>query len=467
MALTVFNTLTKRKEKFEPLNDRIVNMYVCGVTVYDDIHMGHARNMIVFDMIARYLRQRGYKVNHATNFTDVDDKIINRANETRVPPLQLSAMYIGRYFEEVKALGVRPADHYPKASEYIPQIIDFIKRIEAKGRTYRTEDGSVYFSMNGVKGYGKLSGMKMEELLAGARVEVSEEKRNPVDFALWKGAKEGEISWPSPWGEGRPGWHIECSAMCLDLFGETLDIHGGGNDLIFPHHENELLQSESANGKPLAKYWLHNGMLNVQEEKMAKSLKNFFTVRQVMEKHTKEEVRFYLLNTHYRGPLAYSDAALEESAASLKRLHNTYSELKTAVGTASGVDDCALLVDKARMAFGEQMDDDFNSRGAIAVLFDLARESNRRLAAGELSKEGAANVIAFLEEADDVFGILPSAGPLGESQALDDVMQILIEVRKELRKRRQFDLADQIRDELAEKGIKLEDTSEGAKWKRA
>ncbi len=467
MALAVFNTLSKQKEKFEPLNDRVVNMYVCGVTVYDDIHMGHARNMVVFDMIARYLRQSGYEVNHATNFTDVDDKIINRANEMGIPPLELSAKYIGRFFEDSKALGVRPADHYPKASEYIPQIIDFISRIEAKGLAYATEDGSVYLAVKEVPGYGKLSGMIKEELLAGARVEVSDEKKSPVDFALWKGAKPGEISWPSPWGDGRPGWHIECSAMCLDLFGETLDIHGGGNDLIFPHHENELLQSESANGKPLAKYWLHNGMLNVQEEKMAKSLKNFFTVRQVLEKHTKEEVRFYLLNTHYRGPLAYSDAALEEASASLKRLHNTYSELKTAVSTATGVDGGSLLVDRARMAYAEQMEDDFNTRGAIAVLFDLARESNRRLAAGELSKDGAANVIEFLEEADDVLGILPSAERAGESQTIGDVMQILIEVRKELRRRKQFDLADKIRDDLAKKGIRLEDSGEGAKWKKA
>ncbi|MGD1060463.1 MAG: cysteine--tRNA ligase [Methanomassiliicoccales archaeon] len=467
MALTVFNTLSKRKERFEPLNDDVVNMYVCGVTVYDDIHMGHARSMIVFDMVARYLRHKGYKLNHATNFTDMDDKIINRASEMGVPPLELSAKYVEHFFEDSMALGIRPADHYPKASEYIQQIIDFISRIEAKGLAYATEDGSVYLAVSEVRGYGKLSGMKVDELVAGARVEVSGVKKGQMDFALWKGAKPGEISWPSPWGRGRPGWHIECSAMCLDLFGETLDIHGGGNDLIFPHHENELLQSESANGKPLAKYWLHNGMLNVQEEKMAKSLRNFFTVRQVLEKHTKEEIRFFLLNTHYRGPLSYSDAALEEASVSLKRLHHTYSELKAAMARSEGVDNASLLVDKARMAFYEQMDDDFNSRAAIAVLFDLARESNRRLAAGELSKEGVANVIALLEEADDVLGILPAAETAVETQTLDDVMQILIMVRKELRKRKQFDLADEIRDALAEKGIRLEDTMEGAKWKRA
>ena len=463
MALCVFNTLTKRKEEFRPIKAGQVTMYVCGVTVYDDIHMGHARNMIVFDMIDRYLRYRGYKVIHATNFTDVDDKIINRAHELGVPPLQLSSMYIERYFQEADALGVRRADRYPKASEYIPQIIKLVQHIEAAGFAYGSADGSVYFSMDQVKDYGKLSGMKMEELIAGARVEVDEEKRNPMDFALWKGAKPGEISWPSPWGDGRPGWHIECSAMCMDM-GETIDIHGGGNDLIFPHHENEILQSESVTGKPLANYWLHNGMLQVQETKMSKSLKNFFTVRQVLESRTKEEVRFYLLNTHYRGPLSYSDTAMEEAASSLKRLHNTYAELRSAQTAATGGDDALELVEKARNDFIAQMDDDFNSRAAIAVIFDLARETNRLLTEGGLSKQGAKRIQGFLEEVDQVLGIMPSAtsGP----DAMDGVMQVLIEIRKELRKRKMYDLADSIRDKLAEKGIKLEDTAEGAKWKK-
>jgi len=464
VALAVYNTLTKRKELFQPLNDDVVNMYVCGVTVYDDIHMGHARSMIVFDMIARYLRSRGYNVRHATNFTDVDDKIINRANEQGVPPLQLSAMYIERYYHEADALGVRRADFYPKASEYIPQIISLVKRIEDAGFAYRSNDGSVYFSMEKATNYGRLSGMKVDELMAGARVSIDEEKRNPMDFALWKGAKEGEVSWDSPWGKGRPGWHIECSAMCMGLFGDTIDIHGGGNDLIFPHHENEMLQSESVTGKPLARYWLHNGMLQVQEAKMAKSTKNFFTVRQVLEKHTKEEIRFYLLNTHYRGPLAYSEAALDEAASSLKRLHNTYLELKNAGKTAVGSEDAQKMVAAAKEEFIVQMDDDFNSRAAIAALFDLVRDANRLLSESKLSTKGVMNLVAFLEEADGVLGILPKEE--GGEEALGDVMSILIELRKELRKRKQFDLADRIRDQLAEKGIKLEDTSEGAKWKR-
>ncbi|MDD1756827.1 MAG: cysteine--tRNA ligase, partial [Methanomassiliicoccales archaeon] len=402
MSLKVYNTLSKHKEEFKPIHEGKVSMYVCGVTVYDDIHMGHARSMVVFDMIARYLRYRGYHVDHATNFTDVDDKIIVRAKEQGIPPLQLSSMYIDRYFKEADALGVRRADRYPKASEFIPQIEDLVRTLVEKGYAYRAADGSVYFSMERVHDYGKLSGMKLEELRAGARIEPGEEKRNPMDFALWKGAKPGEISWDSPWGKGRPGWHIECSAMCMSLFGDTIDIHGGGNDLVFPHHENEILQSESATGKPLAKYWLHNGMLTVQEEKMAKSLKNFFTVRQVLSKHTKEEVRFYLLNTHYRGPLGYSDVALEEAAASLARLHNSYAELRSAAGTASGGEDAKGLVEKARKDFIEQMDDDFNSRAAIAIIFDLVREANRLMADGKLSKEGAQAAYLFLEEVDQV-----------------------------------------------------------------
>jgi len=463
MALQVYNTLSKRVEEFKPIKPGHVTMYICGVTVYDDIHMGHARSMIVFDMIARYLRYRGYQVLHATNFTDVDDKIINRANDLGVPPLELSSKYIERYFQEVDALGIRRADRYPKASEYIQKIIELVQAIEAKGHAYRTADGSVYFSMDSVTDYGKLSGMKLEELKAGARVDVCDDKRNPMDFALWKGAKPGEISWPSPWGAGRPGWHIECSAMCMEM-GETIDIHGGGNDLIFPHHENEILQSESVTGKPLAKYWLHNGMLQVEETKMSKSLKNFFTVKQVLAAHTKEEVRFYLLNTHYRGPLSYSDGALEEAAVSLARINNTYLGLKAALSNATGDQDAKALVEDARAAYIEHMDNDFNSRAALSVIFELVRETNRLQTEGSLSKEGARNILAFLDEVDEVFGIMPhaSSGP----DMMDGVMQVLIELRKELRKRKMYDLADAVRDKLAAQGIKLEDTAEGAKWKR-
>jgi cysteinyl-tRNA synthetase len=461
----MFNTLTKREEEFVPLDDRKVKMYVCGVTVYDDIHMGHARSIIVFDMIARYLRYRGYEVTHLTNFTDVDDKIINRAAEMGMDPLALSKMYIERYFQDIDALGVRRADAYPKASENIGGIIAMVQRIIDRGFAYQSEDGSVYFSVDAVEDYGRLTGQRLEDMQAGARVEVNEMKRNPYDFALWKAAKPGEISWDSPWGKGRPGWHIECSAMCTDYLGETIDIHGGGNDLIFPHHENEILQSEAANRKPLARFWVHNGMLQVQDAKMSKSLKNFFAVKDVLKKHTKEEVRFYVLSAHYRGPQVYSEAALEEAAASLRRLHNAYHELKAVARSARPGSGAADLAADFRRRFVDAMDQDFNTRAAMSEVFELVRETNRLLAAGELGAQGANDILAALEEMDSVFGILPSAPEVKEDRS-GEIIDILIEVRNELRKRKQYDLADKIRDRLKESGVELQDTSEGVKWKR-
>ena len=464
MALVVHNTLTKGKEEFRPIDDMKVKMYVCGVTVYDDIHMGHARHIVVFDMIVRYLRYRGYEVTHVTNFTDVDDKIIARANERGVPPLELSREYIDRYFSEIEKLGVKRADMYPKASEFIPQIIDVVQRIEAAGFTYATKDGSVYFNTEKAQDYGQLSGMKTDELIAGARVVVDENKRNPMDFALWKSAKPGEISWPSPWGNGRPGWHIECSAMCMHLLGETVDVHGGGNDLIFPHHENEILQSWAVTRKPLANYWIHNGMLEIQEQKMSKSLKNFFTLRQVLEEFTKEEIRFFILSTHYRGPLSYSDTALTEAASSLERLHNAHAELEEAARKATGTADAKEMIESARRRFIEAMDDDFNTRSALSVVFEVVREANRLLADRRMSREGALEILRFLEEFNQIFGVLPDKDLKGDVS--EDIVQILVDVRQELRERKQFDLADSIRDRLLEKGIRLEDTAEGVKWKR-
>jgi len=457
--------MTKQAEEFVPIDDRKVRMYVCGVTVYNDIHMGHARSIIVFDMIARYLKFKGYGVTLVTNFTDVDDKIINRANEMGIKPLELSAMYIEKYFQDIEKLGVEKADIYPKASECIPEIISMVQRIIDNGYGYVTGDGSVYFSVDKVVDYGKLSGNKQEEMISGARVCVDDIKRNPMDFCLWKAAKPGEVSWPSPWGEGRPGWHIECSAMCLKYLGETIDIHGGGNDLIFPHHENEILQSESVTGKPLAKYWLHNGMLQVNDAKMAKSMKNFFTVKDIAEKYKTQEIRFYLLNTHYRGPLNYSEDALNEAASSLKRIQNAYTELKEYAPTATGSYDAADLTEKTRKGFIEQMDDDFNTRGAIAVIFDAAREANRLMDHEMLSRKGTENLIALFDELDTILGIMPQTEK--RADRLDDVMKIIIEVRKELRKRKAYDLADQIRNQLAEKGIVLEDAAEGVRWKQA
>uniref|UniRef100_UPI0037DC310E cysteine--tRNA ligase n=1 Tax=Candidatus Methanomassiliicoccus intestinalis TaxID=1406512 RepID=UPI0037DC310E len=463
MALRIFNTLSKQEEEFVPINGNQVKMYVCGVTVYDDIHMGHARSIIVFDMIDRYLRYRGYEVTHLTNFTDVDDKIINRAAEAGIDPLELSKKYIERYLEDVDRLGVRRADAYPKASENITQIIKMIEKIIANGYGYAAADGSVYFSVEAVDNYGRLTGQKLEDMQAGARIDVNEAKRNPYDFALWKAAKPGEISWESPWGAGRPGWHIECSAMCTEYLGETIDIHGGGNDLIFPHHENEILQSEAANQKPLAKYWLHNGMLQVQDAKMSKSLKNFFTLRDILAKYSKEEIRFYVLSAHYRGPQVYSEAALEEAAASLKRISNTVRELRNAVGKLNGSNDAAELAADFRQKFIAAMDQDFNSRAALSELFELVREINRLLSANELSNQGAENILTVLNEMDSVFGILPEVKTQDDTAEL---VQLLIDVRNELRKAKQYALADAIRDRLKAQGIELQDTAEGVKWIR-
>jgi len=461
MTLQIYNTMAKAEQEFRPIEDGKVKMYVCGVTVYDDVHMGHARFMVVFDMVSRYLRYRGYDVTLVINFTDVDDKIIKRANEENVDALVVSRRCIDSFFRDSDALRVKRANMYPKASETIPEIIAMVEDIIGAGSGYVTPDGSVYFDVTTAKEYGKLSGNKLEEMQSGARIEVDEIKRNPMDFCLWKAAKPGEISWDSPWGKGRPGWHIECSAMVRKLLGETIDIHGGGNDLIFPHHENEILQSESVTKKPLANYWMHNGMLQVADAKMSKSLKNFFSVKDVLARYSPEVVRFYLLNTHYRGPLVYGEAALDEAAASLKRIHNTFDSLRSY--TPRGDETAEELVEKARQGFISEMDDDFNSRGALSHLFDLAREANRLMDTGELSAEGASRILAFIKEMDGIFDILPEEKKGDEK--LDDVMLLLIDIRKELRKRKMYDLSDLIRDRLEEAGIKIEDTSDGAKWK--
>lgn len=461
MTLQIYNTMAKAKQEFRPLEEGKVKMYVCGVTVYDDVHMGHARFMVVFDMVSRYLRYKGYDVVLVINFTDVDDKIIKRANEEGVDALVVSRRCIESFFRDSDALRVKRATMYPKASETIPEIIAMTEDIIKAGFGYVTPDGSVYFDVSNVPQYGKLSGNKLEEMQSGARIEVDEIKRNPMDFCLWKAAKPGEISWDSPWGKGRPGWHIECSAMVRKLLGETIDIHGGGNDLIFPHHENEILQSESVTKKPLANYWMHNGMLQVADAKMSKSLKNFFSVKEVLARYDPEVVRFYLLNTHYRGPLVYGEAALDETAASLKRIHNAHDSLKSYSG--NGANDASELIAKTKQGFISEMDDDLNSRGALSYLFDLAREANRLMDSGELSVKGAKDVLALIDEMNSVFDILPKVKE-GESK-LDDVMALLIDMRKELRKRKMYDLSDMIRDRLAEAGIKIEDSADGAKWK--
>ncbi|MGN1044632.1 MAG: cysteine--tRNA ligase [Candidatus Methanomethylophilaceae archaeon] len=471
MTLFIHNTLTGKKEEFRPIEKGKVKMYVCGVTVYDDIHMGHARSMIVFDTVARYLRYSGYDVMHVTNFTDVDDKIMDRAAKLGLEPLELSARYIDKYFEDTKKLGINRADLYPKASDSIGDIIDMVKVIIDNGFGYVTSDGSVYFSVDKVEDYGRLTNQKLENMSnQGRQVMNDGEKRNPMDFAVWKAAKPGEISWDSPWGKGRPGWHIECSAMIKAHMGDTIDIHGGGNDLIFPHHENEILQTEACTGGPLANYWMHNGMLTVKgvgnskEDKMSKSLGNFFRVEDVAAKYDSQTIRFYFLNTHYMSPLLYGEEYISKAAEALRRLWNNYRELEAYIRGASGKDDADALIADTRSAFVSAMDDDFNTRDAIEAMFSFARDTNRMMGAGELSKKGAENAIALLKEFDTVLGILPQ--DVEGDSVMDAVMDILIDIRAELRKRKAYDLADTIRDRLTEAGISLEDSSGGAKWKR-
>ncbi len=465
MSIVIRNTLTGKKEKFVPLEEGKVKMYVCGVTVYDDIHMGHARSMIVFDMIVRYLRYRGFDVTHHTNFTDIDDKIINRAAEEGIDALELSARYIQNYFEDASKLGINKADHYPKASEEMPAIIRMVGEIIESGFGYATEDGSVYFSVDKVKDYGRLTGQRLENMESSGRVVLDENKRNPMDFAVWKSAKPGEIAWDSPWGKGRPGWHIECSAMIREHLGDEIDIHGGGNDLVFPHHENEILQTEAVTGKPLSKYWMHNGMLQFEGEKMSKSVGNFFRVRDVAEKYDQYVIRFYFLNTHYMSPLSYSEELLEDAKTSLERLVNNYTDLKAYAKQGPGEgEDVSGLVEEYREKFISAMDDDFNTRAAIEELYHLARFTNKSMADKTMSRGGAEMFADLLDEFDTVLGIYPET-PDGDG-ALDAVMNILIDLRSELRERKAYDLSDMIRDRLGEAGIRLEDSGDGAKWKR-
>ena len=474
MSLMIHNTLTNSKEEFVTIEPGKVKMYVCGVTVYDDIHMGHARSMIVFDTVARYLRYLGYEVTHVTNFTDVDDKIIIKAAKEGIEPLELSQRYIEKYFEDAAKLGINKADIYPKASECIGDIIDMVQKIIDNGYAYPTEDGSVYFSVRKVENYGRLTKRGLDEMQSSGRIAADEMKRDPMDFAVWKAAKPGEVSWDSPWGKGRPGWHIECSAMIDKYLGEQIDIHGGGNDLIFPHHENEILQTEAVTGKPLSNYWMHNGMLQVKghgmskEEKMSKSLGNFFTVKDVAEKFDTSTIRFYFLNTHYMSPLVYGEDMLEEAKAALGRILNNYGDLKSYVKTApegdAESDDCCDLIEGYRQAFRDAMDDDFNTRQAIEVLFQMVRATNKSMADKTLSKKAAQRHIALIDEFNGILNIIPEEEE--DDGTLDSVMSILIDLRAELRKNKMYNLADMIRDRLGEAGIRLEDSSDGAKWKK-
>jgi cysteinyl-tRNA synthetase len=472
MAPRVFNTLTRGKEDLAPLRAREVRMYVCGVTVYDLSHIGHGRSGIVFDVIRRYLKHRGHSVKFVKNFTDIDDKIIRKANQEGVSAQEVSERYIEEYRADMASLGVAPADVEPKATEHVPQMIALIERLIARGVAYPVE-GDVYFEVRRFPGYGKLSGKNLEELQAGARVEVDERKRDPMDFALWKATKPGEPSWKSPWGQGRPGWHIECSAMAMQYLGETLDIHGGGEDLIFPHHENEIAQSEAATGKPFARYWLHNGFVNLAAEKMSKSLGNTLTIKDLVRRHDAEALRLYLLGTHYRHPLEFGDERIEEAGRALSRLRSLKDEADRIAsrGTPAPGPDHGLFDEVAahRARFDAAMDDDFNTPQAVGVLFDLARVLH---GARDQVAQGTAGAGAFLLGVGELVMLARVLGLLegGRKEAIVDPqlkarIESLVYLRQEARRQRDFGEADRLRDELSRLGVILEDTRDGTAWK--
>ncbi|BEH11898.1 MULTISPECIES: cysteine--tRNA ligase [Geobacter] len=479
MALRVYNTLSGTKEDFVTLEPDRVKMYVCGVTVYDHCHIGHARANVVFDMIYRYLRHAGYEVTYVRNYTDVDDKIINRANQEGVPFNVISERFIAEFDRDMAALGLDLPTYQPKATEHIAEMIQVIERLVERGFAYAA-DGDVYFSVEAFDQYLKLSKRNLEEMQAGARIEVGEKKRHPMDFALWKGSKPGEPCWDSPWGQGRPGWHIECSAMSMKYLGETFDIHGGGKDLVFPHHENEIAQSEAANGKPFARYWIHNGFVNINAEKMSKSLGNFFTIKEVLESYDAEVLRFFLLSAHYRSPIDFSDQNLKEAAAGLERIYNALAGIDEAVaagGTGAGRIDEELAEKAAGLParFSEAMDDDFNTAQALGYVFDLVRAVNRVLAEGGIDRTVLASAREAINRVGAVLGLFTSE-PVAFAERLKSrkaaalpieasEIERLIEERNAARKARDFRRADEIRDTLAAQGILLLDSAQGTTWK--
>ncbi len=463
-SIRLYNTLTRKKEPFEPLEPNKVKMYVCGPTVYNYIHIGNARAAIVFDTIRRYLEFRGYDVTYVSNFTDVDDKLIKAARELGESVPAIAERFIEAYFEDIQALGCKKADIHPRVTENIGTIIEFIQALIDKGYAYEVE-GDVYYRTRKFREYGKLSHQSIDELQAGARIEVGEKKDDPLDFALWKAAKEGEISWDSPWGKGRPGWHIECSAMARKYLGDTIDIHAGGQDLTFPHHENEIAQSEALTGKPFAKYWLHNGYLNINNEKMSKSLGNFVLVHDIVRQIDPQVLRFFMLSVHYRHPINYSEELLESARRGLERLKTAYSNLQHRLQASTNLTDndeewLSRLAD-IRASFIREMDDDFNTANGIAVLFELAKQANLYLQEKTTSEKVIA---AFLREFEQLAGVLGLT--LKQEELLDEEIEALIQKRNEARKNRDFALADRIRDELRAKNIILEDTPQGTRWKR-
>ena len=463
--MKIYNTLTRQKEELVTLEPGVARIYACGPTVYNYIHIGNARPLCVFDVLRRYLEWRGYEVKFVQNFTDIDDKIIRRANEEGVGYQEIAARYIEEFWVDAKGLGVREATVHPKATENMEEIESLIAGLVEKGYAYRAANGDVYFRTHTFDEYGKLSHQPLDDLESGARIAIEEEKDDPMDFALWKAAKPGEPSWPSPWSDGRPGWHIECSAMARRYLGETIDIHCGGQDLIFPHHENEIAQSECCNGAPFARYWMHNGYINVDNKKMSKSLNNFFTVRDVAEQYGYEPIRFFLISSSYRSPINYNTAIIEQAKASLDRMYNCKSALEFAVGNAGEGDGdpaFAAALASRRDQFIAAMEDDLNTADAIAALFELVRDINVKLGAQPARADVAAASELF-EELTGVLGLLYDR----KAELLDEDIEALIEARTAARKAKNWAEADRIRDELTAKGIVLEDTPQGVKWRRA
>jgi len=471
VALAFYNTRTRRKERFEPLEAGKIRMYVCGITVYDHCHVGHARSLIYFDAVVRYLRWRGYDVTFIRNITDIEDKIINRAKEEGRDWLELSSHFAEEMRNDARALGCLLPDVEPKATDHIAEMLDLIGQLEQRGLAYKVGEGDVYFSVGDYKEYGALSGRDLDDLVAGARVEVDKRKKSPMDFALWKSVKAGEPSWPSPWGDGRPGWHLECSAMSTKYLGQPFDIHGGGEDLVFPHHENELAQSSGATGEPFVRYWLHHAFVRIDKEKMSKSLGNVFTIQEVLRQVEAEGLRLHLLQTHYRSPLDFSAEGIAESTRGLVRAYETLARAEDA-----GIEDPSYTFESPETAgIVEAMDDDFNTARAIGIAFEAVRELNRDLDAGDL--QSAAKAYGIVRAVGAATGLFGRSGnefldyhrsrSVGRSGVDPDEIEALIVERSEARKSKNFARADEIRDSLAERGVVLEDGADGTTWKLA
>ena len=462
--MKIYNTLTRKKEEFVPIDKNEVKMYSCGPTVYDYFHIGNARPFIVFDTMRRYLEFSGYKVKFVQNFTDIDDKMIKRANEEGITVKELGERFIAEYFEDSKALGIGEATIHPKATENIDAIIAVIEKLIENGYAYAV-DGNVYFATKKFKEYGKLSHQPLDDLEAGARIDINEHKNDPMDFALWKAQKPGEPAWESPWGMGRPGWHIECSAMVNKFLGETIDIHSGGQDLIFPHHENEIAQSECANCKPFSNYWMHNGYININNQKMSKSLGNFFTVRDIRKKYDSEVIRFFMLSAHYRNPINFADTLMEQAKSAVERVYTCIENLEFLLENSAEKESCekcnalSQKLDECRNKFIEAMDDDLNTADAIAAIFDIVYLANTEISA-DVAKQVIKKAIDLIHELGAVLGLFTKS----TKKSLDEEVEELIKKRNEARSAKNWAEADAIRDKLKEMNIVLKDTPNGVQW---